>query len=108
MKTLTLKFKLVVTGVLIALIPLSVVGLFSIVQSSQAIRELAENRSLMAAQNCATLANNFVEEEIKLARSMATSHIVGGAIQGAVLGQKDAITTLDRYLSSEFQNGQRI
>ncbi|MGD9824930.1 methyl-accepting chemotaxis protein [Desulfobacter sp.] len=103
MKKLTLKWKLIVSGILIALIPLSVVGIFAIVKSSQAIRELAESQSLMAAQNFSTMADNFVKQEIKLAQSMAASPVITDAMANAALGQMDAITALDNYLFLEFQ-----
>ena len=103
MKKLTLKLKLIVSGILIALIPLSVVGIFAIVKSSQAIRELAENRSLMAAENFSTMAENFVVQEIKLAQSMAASPVITDSMENATLGQMDAITALDNYLFLEFQ-----
>ncbi|NWH03644.1 methyl-accepting chemotaxis protein [Desulfobacter latus] len=102
-KKLTLKWKLIVSGILIALIPLSVVGIFAIVKSSQAIRELAENRSLMAAQNFSTMADNYVKQEIKLAQSMAAAPVITDAMANAALGRMDALTALDNYLFLQFQ-----
>lgn len=103
MKKFTLKLQLIISGILIALIPLSVVGIFAIVKSSQAINGLAENRSQVVAQNFSTMAENFVGQEIKLAQSMAASPVMKDSLTTAALGHMDAIAALDSYLFSEFQ-----
>ncbi|WDP90276.1 MAG: Cache 3/Cache 2 fusion domain-containing protein [Desulfobacter sp.] len=107
MKKLTLKFKLIVSGILIALIPLSVVGVFSIVKSSQAIQELAEDKSLTVALNFAALIDAFLKEQIKLAQSIATSPVVTEAgiraAQGELSPGNDAFNALDDYLAAAYQ-----
>ncbi|MBA3009112.1 MAG: Cache 3/Cache 2 fusion domain-containing protein [Proteobacteria bacterium] len=76
MKNRSLKFKLIVGGILAAIIPLAVVGLFSITKSSNALQSLAKSEAQMAAQNLAAMANLSMEQEVILARGIAIEPLV--------------------------------
>ena len=76
MNKISLKFKLVFVGILLAMIPLSVVELFSINKASEAIYEIAGSRALLLAQNFVSMVTVLAGQEIKLARSMAAQPLV--------------------------------
>ncbi|MBF0235683.1 MAG: Cache 3/Cache 2 fusion domain-containing protein [Desulfamplus sp.] len=71
MKLNSLKFKLIAGGLLATLLPLIVVGLFSINSSSKALFSIASNRAEMAALNLAMMVNEFMTQEIKVAGQLA-------------------------------------
>ncbi|PIE71600.1 MAG: methyl-accepting chemotaxis protein [Deltaproteobacteria bacterium] len=65
MKKLTLRSKLVIGGVLAAMLPLAVVGVFSINKSSSALIHLGEGQAELTARNLATMATLFIESQIE-------------------------------------------
>ncbi len=89
MKKRSLKFKLIIGGILAVVIPLTVVGVFSINKSSTAIVEMAEGRALQVAKDLAVMTNVFVEQEVKQAREMALSPLVVDAANRALEGNAD-------------------
>ena len=76
MKGKSLKFKLIVGGILAALLPLTVVGIFSVLSSSKALMSMANGRAQMAASNIAMLTNEFLEQEKKLAEQLALEPLI--------------------------------
>ena len=76
MKKLTLRSKLIIGGVIAAIVPLTVVGLFAINKSSTALFTLARGQAQLTAQTLATMANMFVEQEIKLAEGLGVDPLV--------------------------------
>ena len=103
MKQRSLKFKLIVGGVLAAIIPLMVVGLFSISKSSTALLSIAKGRAEMAAQNLAAMANLSMEDEIKFAKGMALETFVVTAgqkvLEAGIENSTDELNALDNYLT---------
>ncbi len=65
MKNLTLRAKLIIGGVLAAILPLAFVGFFSINKSSSALIHLGEGQAELAAQNLANMTTLFIESEIE-------------------------------------------
>ena len=102
MKKMTLKFKLIVSGILMTLIPISVVGIFAITIVSQAIQEMGENRALMAAKNLSSLVDEYLDEEIKLAQSMAIDPILVQLTTKVAAGQVE-IKNADNSTLNEFK-----
>ncbi len=107
MKKASLKVKLLVGGILAALIPLTVVGLFSITKSSSALLSIAEGQAALAAQNIATMADVFIEQEIKLAEGIAVDPLVKGAsaavADAGIDSSSSELSALDDLLSSIFK-----
>lgn len=106
MKQRSLKFKLIVGGVLVAIIPLMVVGLFSISKSSTALLSLAKGQAQMVAKNMATTVDLVMMQEIKFAKGMAVDpRIRDAAAEVARVGVDNAMTdlkALDSFLGDAF------
>ncbi len=79
MKKRSLKFKLIVGSVLAAIIPLTVVGIFSITQSSSALVAAAKGQALQVAGDLAAMTEMAVAQEVKLAKGMALDPMVVNA-----------------------------
>ena len=105
MKKLTLKSKLIIGGVVAAMLPLIVVGLFSIEESSSALVDIGKGQAELTARNLATMINLSMEQEIEKAQTIATVPEILRLIakEGEVdtTGKVDAV---ESYLSDVFQN----
>ena len=73
MKKKSLGFKLIVGGILVVLVPLSVLGVISITKSSKALKTLAEENVVHIAQNLSEMTELFLEEELKLTKGLSDS-----------------------------------
>jgi methyl-accepting chemotaxis protein len=106
MKQRSLKFKLIVGGVLAAIIPLMVVGLFSINKSSTALLSLAKGQAQMVAKNMSTMVDLVMMQEIKFAKGLAVDpRIKDAAAKVAQVGVDSAmieLKALDRFLGDAF------
>ncbi|WP_321495986.1 methyl-accepting chemotaxis protein [uncultured Desulfobacter sp.] len=71
MKKMTLKAKLIVGGVAAAILPLVVVGLFSITKSSTALVGIARGQAALTAKNLATMVDLAMRLEVEKAETMA-------------------------------------
>ncbi len=104
MKKRSLKFKLIVGGVLAAIIPLTVVGLFAISKSSSALFSIASGQAEMVAGSLATLANSAMEQEITMAQAMAVDPIVVNAastvLETGIDNAENELTALDNYFAA--------
>ena len=76
MKTMTLKTKLIIGGILAAIIPLTVVGIFSISKSSSALTSISKGQAKMIATNLATMSDFMMKQEIKFARKTAFEPLI--------------------------------
>jgi methyl-accepting chemotaxis protein len=107
MKKRSLKFKLILGGILAVIIPLSVVGLFAINKSSTALIAGAKAQALQVAKNLATMTEMNLEQEIKLAREMAHEPLVKkAAAKVAENGTDNAMAdlkALDNFLVEVFK-----
>ncbi len=101
MKNITLKSKLIVGSILLAVIPLSVVGLFSIFQSSNALVGAAKGQARQIAENLSVMTEIAIEQEIKLAREMSLEPlVVNAALKTLEAGKENAkadLESLDRF-----------
>jgi len=96
MKKRSLKFKLIVGSILAALIPLTVVGLFSITQSSKALVTAARGQALQVAGDLAAMTEMAVVQEVKLAKGMALDPlVVNAAARVLEVGMENAKPELD-------------
>ncbi|ACN13899.1 McpA1 [Desulforapulum autotrophicum HRM2] len=104
MKNRSLKFKLIVGGIVAAIVPLTVVGLFSISKSSSALLSIASGQAEMIAGNLSTMANLSMEQEVKLAQSMAVEPLVVAAsstvLEIGIDNAGDELTALDNYFAN--------
>ena len=111
MRKITLKSKLIIGGVVAAILPLIVVGLFSINKSSSALLHLAEGQAKLTAQNFATMVNLYIEQEIEKAGTIASEPLIQKLINKA--GAEDLenslseLSAVDAYLSAVYQKIQK-
>ncbi len=106
MKQRSLKFKLIVGGVLVAIVPLMVVGLFAISKSSTVLNLLAKEQVQMVANNISAMVDMVMTQEVKFAKGLAVnSRIQDAAAQVAQVGVDNAmieLKALDRFLGDAF------
>ena len=107
MKKRSLKFKLILGGILAVVIPLTVVGLFAINKSSNALVTAAKGQAAQVAGDLATMIDVAMEQEVKLARGMALEPQVEIAVaKVAEGGQANAMAeleALDSFLVKVFK-----
>ncbi len=83
MKKRSLGFKLIVGGILVVLIPLSIVGVFSAVRSAKALSDAAREEAGVVAKDQAVMVQLVLGEEIKLVSEFAIRRsIINGATTG--------------------------
>jgi len=107
MKNRSLKFKLIIGGMLVVLLPLLVVGLFSVKKASDALVDLSKGQAVHIAQNMAAMADVVMQQEIKLAKEMAADPLVTAAV-GAVQekgfdGAQVEIAALNQFLAKSYE-----
>jgi len=107
MKKTSLKFKLIVGGILAAIVPLTVVGLFAISKSSSAILSIAKGQAGMAAQNLAALSDVVLEQETKLAKELAVEPLVAAGaekvLESGIENAGPELNALDQMLAEFFK-----
>jgi len=107
MKKKSLKFKLIAGGLLAVVVPLTVVGLFSINKSSEAFIAIAKGQVSQISQTLAVMTDIFLEQEVKLAREIAIEPLmVDTATKVMAEGLDNAgneLTGLDRFFVTSFQ-----
>ena len=76
MKKRTLSFKLVFSGIIAVLIPLTIVGIFASFKASSALEGLALNQSTEIAKAIADMTQLAIQEELKLTSQLAASDVI--------------------------------
>ncbi len=72
MSKMSLSFKLMLGGALLVLIPLVVIGVFSVTKSTTAIQASAESQAVVISKDLADIADASMSAQKKLAEAMAT------------------------------------
>ena len=107
MKNVTLKSKLIAGGVLAAILPLVVVGLFTINKSSSALVAIAQGQAELAAQSLTTMVNLSMEQEIERAQTMASDSLIQALINKTHAGggqdTSSEVSAAEAYLSDVFK-----
>ena len=107
---LSLKSKLIWGGVIAAMLPLAIVGYFSVSQSTKALVANAEFQSSQIAKDLAMLAHEIVSQEFIYAESMAQAPVVIKAV--TMVYDSDATTVdqplqaLDEFIVKAFNKSQ--
>ncbi|MDY6903951.1 MAG: methyl-accepting chemotaxis protein [Thermodesulfobacteriota bacterium] len=102
MKKRSLNFKLISGGIIIVLLPLLVVGFFSINKASTALDKLAREQAVNLARDLANMTQLVLQEEMKLANDLSTTETVLAAVAAARQGADDqapAFKSLSRMLA---------
>jgi methyl-accepting chemotaxis protein len=104
MKKRSLGFKLASGGIALVLMPLLVVGLFSVGRSTEALTALSQGQAELTARNLATMVDLVLSEEIKLARELSVDRTSISAAQAvSAAGRSNAgqaIAALDEKLAA--------
>jgi methyl-accepting chemotaxis protein len=89
MKKRSLRFKMMVSGVIGVFVPLLVVGGFSAYKASNALEESALSQSVEVAKGLANMVDVAVQEEIKVAAQIALTRTMVDAAKAYKQGSKD-------------------
>jgi len=90
-KTSSIQFKLLVIGLLSVLLPMMLVGYFSVTKSSQALTALSKDKAQTMAGDMARLVGNLMQAEKEAASTLADSRqLVANMEQLAGAGGQDA------------------
>ncbi len=104
MKRRSLGFKLVTGGIAAVLIPLVVVGLFSVNKASTSLETLAKEQAMNIAGDLAAMTQLVLMEEIKLIEELAVGRQLRSAVKTtAEAGMNDAVSEID-HLNSRLVN----
>jgi len=71
MQKRSLNFRMVVGGIAAVVIPLIIIGIFSVMRASNALEAQAKGQAVHIANNLAGMVNLVLSEEIKLAKNLA-------------------------------------
>ena len=105
MKNFTLRIKMLVGGILLVLIPMIILGSFAYFKATEAVKKEAFDKSFHIAQRLADMTQTVMEEEVKLALSLASD---GKLIEGLDAFSKGEKDLADRALSSVMVNFNRM
>jgi methyl-accepting chemotaxis protein len=83
---MNLRSKLMLGGVLIVFVPLLVVGVFSALKSSNAMEEAGKFQSRVVAKNIADLLQTAMEDQMKIARQIASATDIVDAAKAITSG----------------------
>ncbi|MGD8389323.1 MAG: methyl-accepting chemotaxis protein [Desulfobacteraceae bacterium] len=103
MKKRSLAFKLIAGGVAAVSIPLLVVGLFSVIESSSALEKLAHEQAVNVASNLSDMTQLVMEEEKKsvqqLAQQKAAVNAVTRVFESGEEAAAEELAVLQDYLT---------
>jgi len=103
----SIQFKLLATGLLSVLLPLLVVGYFSVTKSSNALMALSQEKAQTMAGDLASLVNNLLHAEKNTATLLARDRIVIAAMeklsQDGAENKTELIQSLLEHLREKFK-----
>ena len=79
MKKQSLRFKMILGGVIVVLLPLLVVGGFAIYKAMSALEDMSKSQSVEMAKNLANMAEIVLQEELKIISQLAVRDVVVAA-----------------------------
>ncbi len=108
MKKLTLRTKLIAGGVVAAILPLVVVGLFAINKSSSALVSIAQGQAKLTARNIATMVDLSMRQEVEKAQAMASESFIQKMVKkvqsGGILEAAGELAAAEEYLAEVYKN----
>ncbi len=97
MKKLSLGSRLTLGGVLIVVVPLVIIGLFSVMKASDALTELSGEQAAHIAEKLADMTQIALSEEIKLTKELSMEKIATETTARVARGKaEDSATDIDR------------
>ncbi|MFH1154792.1 MAG: methyl-accepting chemotaxis protein [Pseudomonadota bacterium] len=107
MKKRSLKFKLITGGILIVVIPLLIVGLFSVNKASNALLDAGRSQAKQIAVDLANMVQLVLEQEVKFANAMAVEPLVINAAdsvhENGIESTLERLKELDQFLGTAFK-----
>ena len=107
MKQRSLKFKLILGGFLTVVVPLTVVGLFAINKSSDALIATAKGQSSQISKDLAMMTDMFLEQQLILAEEIALEPLImdtaNKAMAGGIDNADEQFAPLDHFLAKIFK-----
>ncbi|MCK5099545.1 MAG: Cache 3/Cache 2 fusion domain-containing protein [Desulfobacteraceae bacterium] len=107
MKKRSLKFKLILGGILAVIIPLTVVGIISINKSSTALVTVSQGQASQIAEDLAAMTDVAMEHKVQLAKEMAIGPLVVDAatrvLEDGVEDSMLELETLDNFFVKVFK-----
>lgn len=107
MQNRSLAFKLITAGVTTVLLPLLVVGFFSITRASKALNGVAREQVLNIAKDLANLTQVALTQELKLAKELAGGHSTIMAATLASTQENEKAIAEVKILNEKFERAQR-
>ncbi|MCF8084996.1 MAG: Cache 3/Cache 2 fusion domain-containing protein [Deltaproteobacteria bacterium] len=108
MKKRSLNFKLIVGGILIVLIPVLVIGIFSVTKASKSLEVLAKEQAINLAKDLANMTQLVLQEEVKLVQELRSSNTVlnaAAAVDKTTVEESgDEIAALNAMLSRQMKD----
>lgn len=108
MKKRSFAFKLSALGIATVLVPLLVVGIFSVTKSSQAIGSLSRNQATRIAENVAEMVTMVLNEELKLISVQSVNDTLQATAekvsQQGTAGAAEDIQVLNKQLSATLKS----
>ena len=101
MRKLTLKTKLIAGGVVAAILPLAVVGLFSIIESSGALVGIAKGQAKLTAENLANMVDLSMRQEVEKTEAMASESYIQEIAKGS--DDESVMNAAETYLASVYK-----
>jgi methyl-accepting chemotaxis protein len=100
----TLGSKLLVGGICAVLIPVLVMGFFSVYKSSQAIEEITKEQSVQVAKGLANMVQTALEGEIKTVSALASdTALVDVIISGNVPALQESLTNIMKKIGGNYE-----
>ncbi len=103
MKARSLRFKLIVGGALVVLIPLLAVGYFTVTKASEALEKLAKEQVVNLSKDLSNMTTLVLKEEMKLVKGFGADENIRNSVQAvAQTGIQHAgsdIAVLDKRLT---------
>jgi len=103
MRKLTLGSRLTLGGIIIVVVPLVIIGLFSVMKASEALTELSGEQAAHIAEKLAEMTQVALSEELKLAKELSMEKTTTEAAANVANGKPEDsaadIEKLDRHLS---------
>ncbi len=107
MKKITLKTKLIIGGILIVVIPLLIVGLFSVNKASNAILQLGKAGAQQIATDLANMTELVLDQEIKFAKALSVEPLVIDAAENThlngIAASIDKLKALDNFFATTYK-----
>jgi len=113
MANLSLRFKMMAVGLMAVLLPLIVIGGFSIYKSGEAMEEVSRSQSVEMAKGLAHMANMVVLEEMKITEQTAeresfvetlTRHAQGNADDASLTRMTAEMTALTKRSGADYES----